>query len=173
MREGPEPEMDDRLRQSILRDRRIRQTLLEHGTQPYGDREINPQRKQTAFDYYRWMRRASSTSIHAGAYLGNLEREEHLLEQNSYPPEHPRHSQVEAGNYYPGRYQAPPAQPSPPTIPTRNEELRSAVEKTFEQSSRPNTISATCTNCGKTVEPGQGVIVRRPSGYGVIHKNEG
>lgn len=157
------------MREPILRDRRIRESLMARGGQPYGDKAVNPRAKTTAYDYYRWMKRASSTSVHAGAYLGNLEREEHLLGENSYPEGHPRHQHLAQGQFYPAGTPRPMRLPEPPS---RSSELQQSARRAFEESVRPNVVKATCANCGKSVEPGEGQITRRTNGYAVIHKNE-
>lgn len=146
--------------------------MLEHGHQPYGDQAINPRAKQSAYEYYRWMNRAPSLSINAGAYLGNLEREEHILGTNSYPEDHPRHAHVAAGRYYPHGTPLPPEARGEDYRPRASDELRQAAANALEAQPRANRVAATCANCGNPIGPGEGRLARRPSGYVTIHQNE-
>ena len=143
---------------------------MNAGGRPFGDREINPKGKQTAHDYLNWMQRAPSVSVNSGAYLGNLEREEHVLGQISYPPDHPRYQHVAAGRYYPVGSQPPIERHHEAPSPTN--ELRSAAIQALGARARTNTREAACANCGKAVAPGEGRMMRRPEGYVVVHNTE-
>lgn len=165
-------DFDARERADAARSNRIRNSFMDAGSQPFGDKAINPKAKRTAHDYYRWMRnRPSSIHRDAGSYLGMLEREEHILGTTSYPEGHPRREHVEAGRYYPQGLPLPPeAQRRPQESPA--DELRKSASAALTGKQRVNTVGGTCVGCGNSVGPGEGYIVRRSSGYGVVHQNE-
>lgn len=158
--------MVDRIK-SAKRSKEAREAIYASGKAwPKGERPINPQRAQTAVDYYDYMKHASTLHIQAGAHLAMLEDEEHLLGNISYPQGHPRRSAVEAGEYYP---QGEPGifndrRDSPE--PERTATTRPAPEPTVRRS---NKFSATCDNCGGVVKVGKGSIERGPGGYTTTH----
>jgi hypothetical protein len=77
--------------------RRIRHNIFASGAYPYGEKQLNPKRKETAHEYSEWTKTQASHSINDGAYRDMLEAEERHLGTTSYPPGHPRREEAIRG----------------------------------------------------------------------------
>jgi hypothetical protein len=165
--------MDDDI-PSIRRTKKAREMIysMRGNVWPEGEKQINPQRAQTANDYYSYLHSGiQSFHVQSGAHLAMLEHEEHKLGGISYPEGHPRREHVEAGRYGYGepisfhdRRSSSGDLPAPTvkTTPT----LKSVPST---ESVRTNRWGKTCDNCGEWVKPGAGKITRGVTGYSTQH----
>jgi hypothetical protein len=171
--------------QEAEQTRRIRNNIFASGAYPYGERRINPARKQTAHEYDQWTKTQQSHSIHEGAYRDMLEAEERNLGQTSYPEGNPRRETAIRGHKA-GRTvkdviasqeerlnpRAPESAPertgtgfgeSPPAA-------RPKVGVTEpEEPVRVNRFRAKCASCGEDILVGQGKMVRQPTRWTTVH----
>ena len=170
-------------KQEAEQSRRIRHNIFAAGAYPYGEKRINPARKETAYDYDTWSKTQQSHSIHEGALRDQLEAEERALGQSSYPEGHPRREGAIRG-YKAGRTVKdviasqegrlnPQAQApgragtgfgdAPPAPRTKGEITEP------EEPVRVNRFRAKCASCGEDILVGQGKMVRQPTRWVTVH----
>lgn len=159
--------------------RSLRNEFYDHGRVPKADKHINPAMKRTAYEYDEWRRTQTSHHRDEGAFLNNLEGEEKVTGNWSYPPGHPRRTALEAGkdpDYVAlkaaGSFDAePPVSPQEPMVQREVPLARSAPPRPPQAAAavRPNRYPGTCPNCGSQVGPGEGKLERTATGWSTSH----
>jgi hypothetical protein len=154
------------------RERGRRHDLFASGAYPYGEKQLNPKRKETAYEYTQWAATQKSHSIQEGSYRDMLESEERRIGQTSYPPGHPRREAAVTGREpLPPGSRSPEAPERPPEGFGSSEGTVPAAVRTpgLQAAVRPNRFKASCANCGETVLPGEGRMERQPEGWVAVH----
>lgn len=162
------------------------------------DRKANPENHRTAAAYQAWLERQGNSTMDQTAFLSQLRRREEALGVTSFSdrgsgPERPRSVRLNAAwpdEPTPNQHAGICVQCGTPVAAGQGRIVKTghgwdtahregqhparAVEAPVaprEPLRRPNKYDDVCAECKKPVRAGEGQIVKRSSGYGVVHAN--